>query len=278
VAHDFTINLTEIGDALMGEGMYFGRQISGIQANIRRYGHMSELVRFVCEHRDQAGPVKILEIGSWIGASAITWGRAIEAHNGGKGQVICVDPWSDLRTYRDTGVPYQDMMNLVHEHEIAWRLFHHNIKASGLSRLVHAFRGPSEKVLPDLPRDSFDIVFVDGDHLCDAVMVDIGLATPLVKEGGFLCGDDLELQAHEVDRAEMYAAVEQRVELIRDSASGTIYHPGVALALAKMSLPVVVTDGFWYAQRDGAGWALQDIASRCPIPDHVTDWTSRAAV
>ncbi len=278
MAHDFTINLGEINDALAGEDMYFGRQIGGIQANIRRYGHMSELVRFVCERRRQPGPVKILEIGSWIGASAITWARAIEAHNDGKGQVICVDPWSDLRTYRDTGAPYRDMMNLVHENEIAWRLFDHNVKASGLSRLIHAFRGTSEKVLPDLPRDSFDIVYVDGDHLCDAVMVDIDLAMPLVKNGGFLCGDDLELQAHEVERAEMYAAVEQRVELIRDSATGTIYHPGVALALAKMSLPVGTLDGFWYARRDGAEWLTPDIASRCPIPDHVMDWTVRAAI
>ena len=277
MAHDFTINLGEINDALMGEGSYFGRQIAGIQANVRRYGHMSELVRFVCERPRPPGPVKVLEIGSWVGASAVTWARAIEAHNSGKGQVICVDPWSDLRTYRDTGAPYRDMMNLIHENDIAWRLFHHNIKAGGLGRLVHAVRGPSEKVLPDLPHGSFDIVFVDGDHLCDAVMVDIGLASPLVKDGGFLCGDDLELQAHEVDRAEMYAAVEQRVELIRDSASGTIYHPGVALALSKMSLPVNVIDGFWYACRDGDGWSTPDMKSRCPIPDHVMDWTVRAA-
>jgi predicted O-methyltransferase YrrM len=219
-----------------------------------------------------------LEIGSWIGASAVTWARAIETHNGGKGQVICVDPWSDLRTYRDTGAPYQDMMNLVHENEIAWRLFHHNIEAGGLGRLVHAFRGTSEKVLPDLPHGSFDIVFVDGDHLCDAVMVDVGLAAPLVKEGGFLCGDDLELQAHEVSRTEMYAAVEQRVELIRDTATGTIYHPGVALALDKMALPVNEIDGFWYACREASGWSNPDIASRCPIPDHVMQWSARAAI
>ena len=35
--------------------------------------------------------LKILEIGSWSGASALTWGEALRIHNSCKGALSCID-------------------------------------------------------------------------------------------------------------------------------------------------------------------------------------------
>ncbi len=36
----------------------------------------------------------------------------------------------------------------------------------------------------------FDWVYIDGDHTCSVVLKDLEFYFPLVKAGGFLCGDD----------------------------------------------------------------------------------------
>ena len=44
-------------------------------------------------------------------------------------------------------------------------------------------------------------IFIDGAHGYEDVKFDIAEARRLVKDGGFICGDDLELQMHEIDPA-----------------------------------------------------------------------------
>ena len=50
-----------------------------------------------------------------------------------------------------------------------------------------------------LPRHAFDIAFIDGDHAYTAVLRDLQAACELIRDGGILCGDDLELQIAEID-------------------------------------------------------------------------------
>lgn len=43
------------------------------------------------------------------------------------------------------------------------------------------------------PKHYFDWVYIDGDHSYDAVKKDLSFYYPLIKKGGYLCGDDYGL-------------------------------------------------------------------------------------
>ena len=59
------------------------------------------------------------------------------------------------------------------------------------SRLV-AKKCRSDEMLRDLPRGSYDFVFIDGSHDAADVLSDAVLTWPLVKPGGLVCFDDYE--------------------------------------------------------------------------------------
>ena len=53
-------------------------------------------------------------------------------------------------------------------------------------------RGTSQEFLPLFAPDSFDAVYIDGDHSYQGVKRDLSLAWRVVKEGGYICGHDYE--------------------------------------------------------------------------------------
>ena len=75
----------------------------------------------------------------------------------------------------------------------------------------------------------------------------------MVVSGGFLCGDDLEMQLHEVDAK---ATLENREnDFILDKRTGKLFHPGVACAVDDFfSGRVTSYSGFWIMQKTNSGW------------------------
>ena len=72
------------------------------------------------------------------------------------------------------------------------------------------------------------------------------LAEPLVRTGGVLCGDDLEIQLDGVIQAE--------VERLKNIQYYREYHPGVTLAVGQVFGPVWAEDGVWAVRRTTDGW------------------------
>ena len=50
-------------------------------------------------------------------------------------------------------------------------------------------------LIKKLYKNNFDLIYPDGDHSYHGVSVDIDNCCSLVRDGGILCGDDLEIQA-----------------------------------------------------------------------------------
>ena len=204
--------------------VYFGPYMAAKQGGVEvRHFFMQKLVENECNKRDREN-FKILEVGSWAGGSAITWAEAISKCNKRGGEVYCIDPW----------VNYKNTTKLMHEalrKNKIFDLFQHNINASGYGDMIFMFRGFSGNILPMLKNNQFDLIFVDGDHSYKAVLQDIQNAAPLLKEGGILCGDDLELQYFEIDIENAKKNKEQ--DFIIDTKTQNHFPPGVCLAIGE---------------------------------------------
>lgn len=233
---------------------YFGPILASNQGSPIRHGYMQALVGYI-----EADPLRILEVGAWAGGSTITWAEALQ-QSGKAGEVLTVDAWLNYNPGGEGGV-YEVMAQALQSGDIL-RLFLHNIAASGYADCVRFIRGRSEEVLPRLRPGQFDLVFIDGSHIYEAVARDIENAMPLVKEGGILCGDDLELQASVVTDARAYS----HLDFICDPSGW--YHPGVTRAVAEKLGEVSAWSGFW-AMRKRGGWEKIEEQLEAKIPIHL---------
>ena len=65
-----------------------------------------------------------------------------------------------------------------------------NLQLSGFAHKAITIEGFSQTELRSLPLNSFDIIYIDGDHKADGVMADAVLSFGLLRDGGILIFDD----------------------------------------------------------------------------------------
>jgi predicted O-methyltransferase YrrM len=203
--------------------------------------------------KQQKNPnLQILEIGSWVGASALSWAQGLRLHNNAQGTITCVDAWKPFFN-RET---HKDDVYVIMEQALstdtAYQLFLHNISSLPSSITCQHLRGQSDNLLPLLRDNTFDVVFVDADHAYTPVLKDIKNSLSLVKDGGIICGDDLNLQLAQVDKDNTVKHAES--DFIKDAKANRNYHPGVTLAVAEVFGDVSVWGGFWAMQKQGDKW------------------------
>ena len=76
------------------------------------------------------------------------------------------------------------------------------------------------------------------------------MSSVLVRDGGIICGDDLEIQFDEIDLEN--ASENKQKYFIIDSKTGFGFHPGVTLALYKyFGGKVSNFGGFWAMRKKG---------------------------
>jgi predicted O-methyltransferase YrrM/chaperonin cofactor prefoldin len=245
-----------------------GGYLRSMQGDPVRHGYMQLLVDLAVRARGNGGPIRILEIGSWAGGSAITWANGIERFAQRNGQVICVDPW---REYLDLEVNddliYTEMEDALAREQI-YPLFQKNIEASGYNDLITEIRGSSFEILPILAKDSFDIIFLDGSHDYENVLHDLQLSESLLRDGGILCGDDLELQSGECADLE-HDGDNPIADYVVDAKTEKGFHPGVTRAVGEFIGPVSSWSGFWAMRRAADGFKPVEIdKTKAQIPDH----------
>jgi predicted O-methyltransferase YrrM len=216
-------------------------------------------------------PLRILEIGSWAGASAVSWAKGLQAL-GIDGTVLCLDRWEpyfDTRT--DSAAVYVEMNEAAKSGAIL-ELFHHNLRTCGVGPYVQFCRGEVREVAPTLASGTFDIIYLDGSHRYDDVMFDLHEAARLVANDGIVCGDDLELQQHELAADERPDAVTASIDYVWLQSKQLSYHPGVTKAVAETLGPVTAWNGFWAARKAANGWTPVELDLRhVEIPAHLSD-------
>ena len=82
---------------------------------------------------------------------------------------------------------------------------------------------------------------------------DLKNSKDLVKEGGVICGDDLELQYNVID---INTAKSLKAhDFVQDPKTGTFYHPGVTLSIWEFfKTEISEKEGFWAMRKTKYGW------------------------
>ena len=217
---------------------YFG-ELLGADQGTHRFKYFPRIVDDV---RKSAGRQRldILEIGSWAGGSAKAWDLACA----GNCNLTCVDNWK----------PH--LRKMQHVADEAKRLFYHNMRVLGIEPRLRVVESPSEEALFDFEDESFDIVFIDADHRYQCIRLDIHMSKELVREGGVICGDDLEKQVHEIiDHTMFNSALGRGLDGVRDD-DNVGYHPGVTLAVFEEFGRIETFEGLWVRQKVRGSWEI----------------------
>lgn len=214
--------------------------------------------------------IKLLEIGSWFGASTLSWAQGLKEYYNSEGEITCIDAWEpffDLSQHSNED--YVKEMEELLSSDYAYNVFIHNMNTLPNGIITNHHRDKSTNILPKLDSDSFDIIFIDADHTYEPVKKDIKESLRLVKDGGIICGDDLNLQLHEIDSEN--AKKNKDKDFVKDPLSKKNFHPGVTLAVEEFFGEVSSWGGFWGMQKKGDNWvkfSLKDM--QVVYPEHFT--------
>jgi cephalosporin hydroxylase len=272
-------------DRAMQNGyVYFGEHLGARQGVLQRHFFMYRLACDEVRHNDPH-PFQVLEVGSYAGASAITWALAIKSREGRNGQVLCVDPWRNYLSDEDietsaTPDVLRDMALALESGQV-FSLFDHNIRAAQVSEIVQPMRGRFADVGASTSPGSCDIVYIDANHKYAAVLADLECAARLVRPGAILCGDDLEVQWPSLDQE--FCGSRIACDLIVDPRTKQFVHPGVSKAVWDFfGKRVSDWNGFWaMRKRTDGSWeevALNARFRHSEIPPHLKWWRTKTRI
>jgi len=145
-----------------------------------------DLIEYVGLPKDS----KVVEIGSYRGESTKVWAENYS-------DVTAIDPWDFIVT-SDT---LKDFVNHLDKHKdrIDW-----NNLTTLLTGVEHSFdeamkpynitklKMRSNEAIKQFEDQSIDMVYIDAMHDYDAVLKDITLWFPKIKDGGFVSGHDFD--------------------------------------------------------------------------------------
>jgi len=199
-----------------------------------------------------ARPLAILEVGSWTGGSALTWGEALIRYSAPRARLTCIDLWEPFSDIDANPAPFYALADRALKDGIVFDAFLKNIASLRDKIDIDVRKGHSAEIMTSLPPASFDIVFIDGNHAYPAVRADITNGLALVRDGGIICGDDLEIQAADVDRE---VAIESpNIDFMPLPGTKMSFHPGVTLAVGETFGRVSNFEGFWAMRKTPSGW------------------------
>lgn len=130
-------------------------------------------------------PVRVLEIGSWEGRSALFFLNYLP-----KSTIVCIDTFSGGEDMQHAA---PDALDAIPDCE---RRFIDNLLPFGARVEVRKMR--SVEALPQLAIEGrqFDLAYIDGSHMAADVYADAMLTWPLIRLGGLVIFDDYEWKHH----------------------------------------------------------------------------------
>ena len=123
----------------------------------------------------------IVEIGSFLGLSAIIMANGLAASNNYGARIYCVDKWEIWMDLKELGVLGDEQL---------YETFITNIRNAHVDSFVHPIRNRSTEAAADFEAHSVDMLFIDGDHTFEGCYADLEAWYPKLRPGGILIGHD----------------------------------------------------------------------------------------
>lgn len=107
---------------------------------------------------------------------------------------VGVDPY---KAHYDSKDPFvRDVSELFNDHaQAAMDRLYHAVNSTLSDKFKHQFkliRNNSLDALEDFENESFDVIFIDGDHRYESVAEELRSYWPILARGGILAGDDYD--------------------------------------------------------------------------------------
>lgn len=126
----------------------------------------------------QVEATTLAEIGVWKGdfaAHQLRTNSSIQSY-------YMVDPWSQLVDWNKPANVTSERFEKIYQEAMS--------KTQFASDKVRILRGRTKDVIDQIPDESLDFVYIDGDHTLRGITIDLIKIAPKMREGGFICGDD----------------------------------------------------------------------------------------
>jgi hypothetical protein len=120
----------------------------------------------------------IAEIGVWKG----TFAKYILERCESITHYYLIDPWANLPNWNKPFNVPTEVFNIIYAEAMQKTEF------AAAKRIV--LRGISKEVLDEIPGESLDFAYIDGDHTLRGITIDLIKLLPKIKEGGLIGGDD----------------------------------------------------------------------------------------
>ena len=139
-------------------------------------------------------PDLILELGTWVGGSAIAMANIIKENNLHT-KIICVDTW--LGSFEFLGLHERDSdrsLVPVHGYPTIYNQFIANVMHENLQEIITPLPSTIQLACQFLCKNniSTDIIYIDGDNLFESVYSDLSNSWELLNNNGVMFGDDLQ--------------------------------------------------------------------------------------
>lgn len=216
-----------------------------------------ETFRRVVGHMGGMPRLRLLEIGSYEGRSAVWWCRNMATHTTSK--VVCVDAWRGGFNPEHTDAAMDEVE----------RRFDHNTRQWTATQRIEKRKGASTRLLAEAVAcgERYHVVYVDGDHHLAQAACDMCLAWELVLPGGYMIIDDYGSQHHN------HKNMKQTVDAwLAENPEAVVMEEGYQV-IVRRNLPRILgittePDPVFYAQvyRDGPrlDWALGHLREHYP--------------
>jgi predicted O-methyltransferase YrrM len=165
-------------------------------------------------------PVRLLEIGSWEGRSALFFLNYLP-----RSQLTCVDTFGgNLEHHRD---PWFAALAPQSEQKF-------DANTTAFAARVEKRKGPSFEVLPQLAIEArqFDVAYVDGSHLAKDVYCDAVLTWSLMVPKGIVIFDDYEFDQNETELERPKLGIDAFLKVI--DGQYRLLHKDYQVAIAKL--------------------------------------------
>jgi predicted O-methyltransferase YrrM len=158
-------------------------------------------------------PTLIVEVGTWLGGSAIHMGQLLRTFGLGNSCILCVDTWLGSADHYLVA-EHRQALKLINGRPTLYDEFIRNVCAAGLQNIILPFSIASiaaAEVLRELKIEP-DLVYLDGDHTPKGFRADLELYWERLRPGGCMIGDDFDWEQVHMNVLEF--AYLKQIELI----------------------------------------------------------------